>query len=131
MKQITVRGKNAESAMPPYLVPYEFFNIKVLEATEEDLTLTGTVTTASLNVTTTLGVFGETPVGQQEVTTAALTDLTSDEPGTPNYTPVTTDTDAFGFSTEDDLLTVLSIIKNLQTRINELETALQTYGILA
>ena len=37
---------------------------------------------------------------------------------------------AFGFVTKDEGNTVLSVIKNLQDRVAELEAAMQTYGML-
>jgi len=37
---------------------------------------------------------------------------------------------AFGFATKDEGNTVLKVIANLQTRINELETKLTAYGLL-
>jgi hypothetical protein len=40
------------------------------------------------------------------------------------------DTTPFGFVTKDEGNTVLAVIANLQARVAELETALQTYGML-
>lgn len=63
--------------------------------------------------------------------TAALTDITFTAPGSADYAiQDLVDTSAFGFVTKDEGNTVLSVIKNLQTRVAELETKLQTYGIL-
>ena len=63
--------------------------------------------------------------------TAALTDITFTAPGTPDYAVQDlTDTGGFGFKTKDEGNTVLSVVKNLQTRVTELETKLKTYGIL-
>lgn len=63
--------------------------------------------------------------------TTALTDITFTAPGSPDYAiQDLVNTSAFGFVTKDEGNTVLSVIKNLQTRVAELETKLQTYGIL-
>ena len=63
--------------------------------------------------------------------TTALTDITFIAPGTPDYAVQDlTDTGGFGFKTKDEGNTVLSVIKNLQTRVGELETKLATYGLL-
>lgn len=63
--------------------------------------------------------------------TAALTDITFTAPGTPDYAiQDLTQTTPFGFVSKDEGNTVLSVIKNLQTRVSELETKLAIYGIL-
>lgn len=63
--------------------------------------------------------------------TAALTAITFTAPGTPDYAiQDLTDSGGFGFVTKDEGNTVLSVIKNLQTRVAELESKLATYGIL-
>jgi hypothetical protein len=63
--------------------------------------------------------------------TAALTTITSTAPVTPDYAiQDLTQTTPFGFATKDEGNTVLSVIANLQTRVSQLESKLQTYGIL-
>jgi tryptophan synthase alpha subunit len=63
--------------------------------------------------------------------TAALTDITFSAPGTPDYAiQDLTNSSGYGFVTADEGQTVLSVIKNLQTRVSELETKLATYGLL-
>lgn len=63
--------------------------------------------------------------------TAALTTITSTAPGTADYAiQDLVNTSAYGFVTKDEGNTVLSVIANLQTRVAELESKLQTYGIL-
>lgn len=63
--------------------------------------------------------------------TTALTDITFTAPGSPDYAiQDLVNSSAYGFVTKDEGNTVLSVIKNLQTRVAELETKLQTYGIL-
>ena len=64
--------------------------------------------------------------------TDELTTITHDAPGTPDYaiaTPV--QNTGFGFSTSDEMNSTLAVIANLQARVNELETALATIGLLA
>ena len=63
--------------------------------------------------------------------TAALTTITFTAPGTPDYAlQDLTDTGGFGFKTKDEGNTALSVIANLQARVTQLETKLQTYGLL-
>jgi hypothetical protein len=63
--------------------------------------------------------------------TTQLTTITSTAPGTPDFAIQNlTDSTPFGFATQDEGNTVLAVIANLQTRVAELETALQTYGML-
>jgi len=54
--------------------------------------------------------------------TAALTAVTHSAPGTPDYAIADpTQTTPYGFTTSDEMLTVLSVIANLQARVLELE----------
>ncbi len=63
--------------------------------------------------------------------TAALTTITFTAPGTPDYAiQDLTQTTPFGFATKDEGNSVLSVVANLQTRVAQLESKLQTYGIL-
>jgi hypothetical protein len=63
--------------------------------------------------------------------TTQLTTITSTAPGTPDFAiQDLTDSSPFGFETQDEGNTVLAVIANLQARVAELETALQTYGML-
>ena len=63
--------------------------------------------------------------------TAALTTITFTAPGTADYAlQDLTDTGGFGFKTKDEGNTALSVIANLQARVTQLETKLQTYGLL-
>ncbi len=76
-----------------------------------------------------LGFFGATPVSQQASLTATLTTITHTAPGTPDYAVAAlTDTGGFGFATADEGHTVLSVIANLQARVNELETIISNLG---
>lgn len=79
-----------------------------------------------------IGFFGATPVVQATEITDELTSITHTAPGTPDYAiQDLTNTSPYGFVTQDEGNTVLSVIANLQARVNELETALATYGLLA
>jgi hypothetical protein len=79
----------------------------------------------------TVGFFGTTPVAEGAALTAQLTTISSTAPGTPDYAiQDLVNTSAFGFVTKDEGNTVLSVIKNLQDRVGQLESRLQAYGLL-
>jgi len=62
------------------------------------------------------------PVGVGALPVAALTTITHTSPGTPDYAIAnTTNSSPFGFSTQDEANTVLSVIRNLQIRVADLE----------
>jgi len=62
------------------------------------------------------------PVGTGALPVAALTTITHTSPGTPDYAIAnTTNSSPFGFSTQDEANTVLSVIRNLQIRVADLE----------
>ena len=80
----------------------------------------------------TAGFYGATPVTKPAANTAALTTITSTAPGTPDYAiQDLTSTTPFGFVTKDEGNSVLSVIANLQARVTQLETKLQTLGLLS
>jgi hypothetical protein len=95
----------------------------------------GAITSASLTsgkipVATTGGKLID--ITAQTELTDELTTLTYIAPITPDYTIQDfTQTAPFGFVTADEANTVLSVIVNLQTRVNELETKLVALGLLA
>lgn len=101
-------------------------------------TITGAVITGStLNAVTvgstggTAGFFGTSPVSKGAALTTALTSITATAPGTPDYAIANlTSTTPFGFVSADEGQTVLTVIANLQARVNQLESRLQTYGLL-
>jgi hypothetical protein len=63
------------------------------------------------------------PVGVGALPVAALTTITHTSPGTPDYAIAnTTNSSPYGFSTQDEANTVLSVIKNLQVRVLDLES---------
>lgn len=78
-----------------------------------------------------LGFFGVTAVVKPTALTTQLTTLTYTAPTTPDYAiAAVTQTTPFGFTTADEAHTVLSVIKNLQDRVAQLETKLQSLGLL-
>lgn len=80
----------------------------------------------------TAGFFGATPTTKPAANTAALTTITSTAPGTPDYAiQDLTQTTPFGFVTKDEGNSVLAVIANLQARVAQLETKLQTLGLLS
>lgn len=79
---------------------------------------------------TNIGFFGVAPTTKQTALTTQLTTLTFVEPGTPDYAIQTVAVGGYGFATADEGNSVLKVIANLQTRVAELETKLQAYGLL-
>lgn len=78
-----------------------------------------------------LGFFGVAAVVRPTALTAQLTTLTHTAPGTPDYAIQSlTNASGYGFVTADEGATVLSVIKNLQDRVAQLETKLQALGLL-
>ena len=93
-------------------------------------TTTGTKIGAS--DTAKLAFYNSTPIVQPTVLTTQLTTVTFTAPGTPDYAIADlTTTTPYGFVSADEGQTVLSVIANLQTRVSELETKLQSLGLLA
>lgn len=79
-----------------------------------------------------VGFFATAPATKQTALTTALTTVTHSAPGSPDYAIADlTNSGGYGFVALDEGLTVLSVIANLQTRVNELETKLKAYGLLA
>jgi hypothetical protein len=80
----------------------------------------------------TAGFYGVTPVVQGAALTTQLTSITSTAPGTPDYAiQDLTQTTPFGFATKDEGNTVLSVIANLQARLAQVESRLETVGLIA
>lgn len=79
-----------------------------------------------------LGFFNATPVVQPTALTAQLTTITHTAPGTPDYALQNlTNSGGYGFATLDEGNTFLSVVANLQTRVAQLETKLQSLGLVA
>lgn len=79
-----------------------------------------------------IGFLGATAVTRPTALTTTKTSITHTAPGTPDFAIQNlTNSSGYGFATQDEGNTVLSVILNLQTRVNELETKLQALGLLA
>jgi len=80
-----------------------------------------------------VGFFGATPVTIQNLTTAVGTTITASTPGTADYdisvVGVNWDSACWGVSSSNELLSCMNAIKNLQSRVTLLETALNTLGL--
>jgi hypothetical protein len=74
----------------------------------------------------TAGFYGTTPVTQASALTTALSTITHTGPTTPDYAIATPVSGGWGFSTQDEFETVMSVIRNLQIRVGELEAALDS-----
>lgn len=69
---------------------------------------------------------------QAAALTAQFTTITHTAPGTPDYAIQNlTNSSAYGFVTADEGNSVLKVIANLQTRVAEIEAALEGVGIVA
>lgn len=91
---------------------------------------TTTGTKIGTGTTQKLGFFGVTPVVQQAALTAGLTAITCSAPATPDYDLTATEA-GWGLRTEDEMNTLVSVIINLQTKVEELETRLETFGLIS
>lgn len=93
---------------------------------------TGTGATVGTATNQKLAFFGSTPVVQQAALTVNVGTVTFSEPTTPDYAIASlTSVNGFGFSTLDEGHSILKVLANLQTRVNELSTRLTTYGFLS
>jgi hypothetical protein len=95
-------------------------------ADAQNVVLNGTTGTKIGTATTQkLGFWNKAPIVQPTALTAQLTSITHTAPGTPDYAVQDlTNSGGFGFVTKDEGNTVLSVILNLQTRVQELENKL-------
>ena len=104
-------------------------NTKPIGVAYEDQQLDGAIMGKSGG---TAGFYGTTPVAQGAALTAQSTTITSTAPGTPDYAiQDLTQTTPFGFVTKDEGNTVLAVIANLQTRLAQVESRLETVGLIA
>jgi hypothetical protein len=80
----------------------------------------------------TAGFYGTTPVVQGAALTTQLTSITSTAPGTPDFAiQDLTQSTPFGFVTKDEGNSVLAVIANLQARLAQVESRLETVGLIA
>lgn len=84
---------------------------------------------------TKMGFFDASAIVKPPALTATKTQITHTGPTTPDYaiaTPIDSDVaSAWGFSTRDEFETIMSVVQNLQVRVDELEAKLQGLGLLA
>ena len=80
-----------------------------------------------------VGLYGVDPVDQGAALTTQLTTITpADAEGTPDYAiAAITASTPYGFASAQEAITVLYVIKNLQTRLAEVESRLQDLGAIA
>lgn len=78
-----------------------------------------------------MAFYNQTPCDQPAPLTLQLSSLTYTSPVTPDYAiQDLTQTTPYGFVTSDEAQTVLSVIANLQTRVQELEDRLEELGLV-
>ena len=133
-------GVNAASAFAGRLLDLQIngtsewnFSGTVFGIGEANDIAVGTTTGTKIGTAATqkLGFFGADPVVQQTELTDELTTITHTAPGTADFAIQNLSLVGYGFVTEDEGNTVLSVIANLQARVNELETKLVALGFLA
>jgi hypothetical protein len=108
------------------------FSAGITLSTQNIVTDTTTGTKIGTATNQKLGFFNATPVVQQTELTDELTTITCTAPGTPDYAiQDLVNIAGYGFVTKDEGNSVLKVIANLQTRVNELETKLVALGLLA
>lgn len=81
----------------------------------------------------TVGFFGKAPATKPAANTAALTTVTiADAAGTPDYAlQAVINASAWGFASQQEAISTLYVIQNLQQRVAQLETKLQSLGLLS
>ena len=72
-----------------------------------------------------------TSIGKRKRLTAQLTTITASSPASADYAVQDlVNVGGYGFVTSDEAQSVMQVIINLQTRVQELETKLQALGLL-
>lgn len=109
------------------------FSESITMADGKDIVLNTTTGTKIGTATTQkLAFFNSTPVVKPTALTTQLTTITATAPGTPDYAiQDLVNVGGYGFVTADEGQSVLKVIENLQTRVSELETKLQSLGLLS
>ena len=104
-----------------------------LEFTDAYAIAVGTTTGTKIGTATSqkLGFWNTTPAVQPTALTAALTQITHDGPATPDYSIQSVGPAIYGFASENEMDTLLSVVKNLQVRVDQMESKFQTIGLLA
>lgn len=110
---------------PPTRVPESFSNDPQVRAFMDEVLRSVYYIWAGINQN--VGLYGNDPVAQGAALTAALTTITHTSPSTADYAIQNlTNSSPYGFASQDEGNTVLSVIANLQTRVNELEARLDS-----
>lgn len=87
---------------------------------------TSTGTMIGVGTTDKFSFWGATPITQPTALTTQLTSITGDiTPASPDYVVAAT-SGGWGCGSQDEFETVMNVINNLQTRVQELEDALST-----
>lgn len=103
------------------------FTGNITLSTKDIVTDTTTGTKIGTGTTQKLGLYNTTPIVQGAALTTQLTSITHTAPGTPDYAiQDLTNIAPYGFASQDEGNTVLSVIANLQTRVAQLEARLGT-----
>lgn len=76
---------------------------------------------------------GKTPCDQGAALTAQLTTITiADAAGTPDYAlQAVINSNAWGFASQQEAISFLYVVRNLQVRVAELEARLEEKGLVA
>lgn len=109
----------------------QFFTRNVTTDTQPVLALTITETGGLDHDGNVVGFYGVAPVARAGAPTSALTTLTCTAPGTPDYAiadPI--NTNAYGFTTADEFLSVIKVIANNQIILGQIVTALRNLGLI-
>jgi len=79
-----------------------------------------------------LALFNGTPIDKPAALTEAVTTITHTTPATDDYAiSAPASFGSYGFANANEFNTVMKVIRNLQTRVNELETKLKSLGVLS
>lgn len=81
----------------------------------------------------TLGFYGEAGAAQGAALTAQLTTITiADAAGTPDYAlQAVINSSAWGFASQQEAISFLYVVQNLQTRLAEVEARLEAVKLIA
>lgn len=109
------------------------FETDVTFADAQNITFNSTTGTQIGTATTEkLAFYGDTPIVQPTALTTALTTITFVDENTPDFALSSlTTTSPAGFATLDEAQGFVEAVANIQTRVNELETKLQSLGLIA
>jgi hypothetical protein len=83
-----------------------------------------------LRVDSNIGFYGTTPIAKATALTTAIATITPPAYTLDSAIQGVTSTSPFGFVNANEGNTLINVVANLQTRVNELETKLRAYGLL-